>query len=82
MLRHGRLRLSRERHPRLAGAYLYADFCCGRVWALRYDGTRVTEQAKVADTGLSISSFGEDTAGEMYVLAFDGVGVYLVTATR
>ena len=67
--------------PALQGAYLYADFCSGRVWALRYDGTRVTEQTQAADSGLSVSSFGEDAAGELFVLAFDGVGVYRVTAT-
>ncbi|MBM3946158.1 MAG: PQQ-dependent sugar dehydrogenase, partial [SAR202 cluster bacterium] len=68
--------------PALKGAYVYSDFCSGRVWALRYDGSRVTEQAVVAETGLSIASFGEDADGELYVLAFDGVGVYRVREGR
>ena len=61
-----------RRLPTLYGAYLYADFCSGKIWALRHDGTTVTEQMLIADTGLSISSFGEDPSGEVYVLTFEG----------
>ncbi len=61
-----------RRLPTLYGAYLYADFCSGKVWALRHDGAAVTERMLVADTGLSISSFGEDPSGEVYVLTFEG----------
>ena len=64
--------------PWLQGAYVYADFCSGFVWGLRYDGARVTEQALLLDSGLNISSCGEDAAGELYVTAFDGV-VYRIT---
>ena len=61
-----------RRQPTLYGAYLYADFCSGKIWALRHDGAAVTEQMQIADTGLSISSFGEDPSGEVYVLTFEG----------
>ena len=61
-----------RRLPTLYGAYLYADFCSGKIWALRHDGVAVTEQMLIADTGLSISSFGEDASGEVYVLTFEG----------
>ena len=64
--------------PWLQGAYVYGDFCSGFVWGLRYDGARVTEHALLLDSGLNISSFGEDDAGELYVTAFDGV-VYRIT---
>jgi glucose/arabinose dehydrogenase len=67
--------------PALVGAYLYADFCSGRVWALRWDGARVTEHRQVTETGLSIASFAEDLEGELYVLAFDG-NVYRMWAAR
>jgi glucose/arabinose dehydrogenase len=65
------------RLPWLTGAYLYADFCSGRLWALRYQNGRVTEQREIAQTRLSISSFGEDSSGELFILAFDG-RVYLL----
>ena len=62
------------RLPALLGAYLYGDFCSGRIWALRYDGGQVREQLELVETDLSISSFGEDQAGEIYVLDFDPSG--------
>jgi len=61
-----------RRLPDLAGAYLYADFLSGNVWALRWDGTKVTENRKILRTSLLISAFGEDEAGEVYFTAFDG----------
>ena len=62
-----------RRMPSLYGAYLYGDYCSGKIWALRHDGAAVTEHMEIADTGLSISSFGEDASGEVYVLTFEGV---------
>ena len=64
-----------QRLPELQGVYLYADFCSGRIWGLRYDGERVTEQAQLARAEFQVPSFGEDEAGEVYVLGFDG-GIY------
>ena len=55
--------------PSLAGAYVYADYCSGRIWGLRYNGQSVTEQALLADTDLRITSFGEDAEGNLYVLS-------------
>lgn len=60
------------RLPSLTGAYVYGDFCSGRIWALRYDGSQVTEHVEVIDSKLGISSFGEDQAGGLYILSFDG----------
>ena len=61
-----------ERLPTLYGAYVYGDFCSGKIWALRSDGRFVTEEMEIADTDLSISSFGEDASGEIYILTFEG----------
>ena len=60
------------RLPSLYGAYVYGDYCSGNLWALRHDGSRVTEQIRLAETRLRISSFGEDSSGEVYVLSIDG----------
>ena len=68
-----------QRLTALDGVYLYADFCSGRIWGLRYDGEAVTEQAELARAPFEISSFGEDADGEIYVLGFDG-GIYTLTA--
>ena len=61
-----------SRIPQLSGAYIYADFCSGRIWGLRYDGATVTSQALLNDSALQIPSFGVDQQGELYILSFDG----------
>ena len=55
--------------PWLAGAYLFADFCSGRVWALeaRGEGWQMRELAQL---DARIASFGVDAAGEVYLLTF------------
>ena len=61
-----------KRLPQLAGAYLYADYISGNMWALRTDGKIVKSNDKIARTSLLISAFGEDEEGEVYFTAFDG----------
>jgi glucose/arabinose dehydrogenase len=62
------------RIPSLQGAYVYGDYCSGKVWALRYDGAKVTEQREIADTSIQISSFAIDRAGNIYALAHSDSG--------
>ncbi len=52
-------------HPRLVGVYLYGDFCSGRIWGL--DAANPGAPLLLLETGSSLSSFGEDDAGEVYV---------------
>jgi glucose/arabinose dehydrogenase len=61
-----------SRIPGLSGAYLFADFCAGDVMGLRQTGGRVTELADLGLHAENLSSFGEDAAGELYVLSLDG----------
>lgn len=58
-----------DRLPSLYGAYIYADFCSGRIWALRHQDGGVREQIVLADTGHRISAFGQTLDGEVYILA-------------
>jgi glucose/arabinose dehydrogenase len=58
-----------------SGTYVYADYCSGEVFT--WNGTA---QVTVLDTALNISSFGEDEAGELYVVALGG-SVSKITAT-
>ncbi|MGH8481955.1 MAG: PQQ-dependent sugar dehydrogenase [Nevskiaceae bacterium] len=57
--------------PAFIGAYFYADFCTGELWALRRDGAAATSTL-VGEVAGNPSSFGEDLAGELYVTSFDG----------
>lgn len=63
--------------PALCGAYIYADWGSGKIWALRHQGHKVIEQRMLLDTGLSISSFGIDERYEVYVVDHKG-GVYKI----
>ena len=60
------------RLPRLKGAYVYADFATGTVWALRYTGGRVTAHREILSQTQNIASFGEGPDAELYILCFDG----------
>ena len=55
--------------PTLAGSYLFADYCSGRLWALDPAGGAVTE---IARSTRQVSSIGADAAGEVYLLTFGG----------
>ena len=63
--------------PGLAGVYLFADFCSGRVYGLPAEGDAGSGARLLADSGLRVASFGEDGAGEVYVLS-QGGGVWRV----
>ena len=55
--------------PSLLGAYVYGDYCSGRIWGIRYDGGVVTEQALLVNIDLFIASFGQDRDGNLYILS-------------
>lgn len=52
--------------PDLQGIYFYADFCSGRIWGLRNDNGWQSQELLPSDRG--ISSFGEDEAGNVYLV--------------
>lgn len=59
----------------LQGAYVFADFCVGRILALREEGGRVTQRVTYGAQVSSPASFGEDASGALYVMSLSG-GVY------
>lgn len=65
--------------PALAGTYFYSDFCGGWVRSFRYVGGAVTEAGSwdALEPGGGVPSFGEDSAGELYILSASG-GVYRI----
>jgi hypothetical protein len=52
--------------PHLRGFYLYGDYCSGRIWGTSERAGSWTT-AELVDTTFTISAFGEDEAGELYV---------------
>lgn len=60
--------------PAIAGLYFYADYCSGTVWSFRYGSGSISEErswSQLKANG-SITSFGEDGRGELYVTTQSG----------
>jgi glucose/arabinose dehydrogenase len=61
-----------SRRPDLTGAYIYGDYCSGKVWKLRIEGGAVTEDSLLVDAPFSLSAFGIDETGELYLCDYTG----------
>lgn len=57
--------------PELFGAYVFADYCRGRLHALLLDGTDVVGMVDLGVRQVLLSSFVEDADGELYVVGFE-----------
>ena len=62
-----------EANPDLEAVYLFGDYCTGRVWASYRDSNLQWNTNLFMETGFQISSFGQDEAGELYVIDYSGV---------
>ena len=54
----------------LYGKYIFGDFCSGTIWTINKE--QIFEMQELMKTDLNISSFGEDSSGELYVLDYQG----------
>lgn len=60
--------------PELAGAYIYADYETGKIWALwRADG-KVTRHEEIADTAHAIVTFARAEDGELFLVNYGSPG--------
>jgi glucose/arabinose dehydrogenase len=57
-----------QQFPALTGVYFYGDFCSGLMWGLRREANGSWSQAQLLASSQTISSFGQDETGELYVL--------------
>ncbi|MDQ4030642.1 MAG: PQQ-dependent sugar dehydrogenase [Actinomycetota bacterium] len=66
--------------PAARGRYFYGDFCSGTVWSLTLASgkARVRREPFKVD---SLASFGEDVAGELYLVSLEGT-VYRLAGSR
>ena len=63
--------------PEWNGIYLYGDYCTGTVWGLILSNGQWQNQV-MFETGVTITSFGQDESGEVY-FASDNGNVYHLT---
>ena len=69
-----------ERMATMQGRYFYADYCSGQVWSFRFNGSSVSDlvdHSSEFGTVPNITSFGQDGAGEIYVVSANR-GVYRI----
>lgn len=67
----------------LQNKYIYGDFVTGRVWALTYNATNGNANSELLfrANGESISSFGEDEAGELYFSSYGTGKIFKLSET-
>jgi glucose/arabinose dehydrogenase len=58
--------------PAMQGVYLFADYCAGLLRALVASDGRVVQDRILTVRSPAITSFGQDAAGELYVLSDEG----------
>jgi len=63
--------------PGLVGRYVFADYATGKVWGLVADNEK-RDNKLLVNSSLNISSFAEDTDGELYAIGHRGGAVYRI----
>lgn len=67
--------------PALVGTYIYGDYCRGTMWSLRRDLTGKWVSQPFMASGLTLTTFGQSSDGELYVADFNGT-VYKLIAKQ
>jgi glucose/arabinose dehydrogenase len=57
-----------SRLPEFYGIYIFGDYCSGRVWGLLPENGDAWDHTLLFETGASLTSFGEDEDGEIYLV--------------
>jgi glucose/arabinose dehydrogenase len=61
-----------EAIPAAQGRYFYGDYCSGNVWSLALSDGKATGIRRHRFRVAALSSFGEDAAGELYLVSLEG----------
>ena len=56
--------------PSLQGVYLFGDLCSTRIWGIRKNGAAWDNALLADNTALTITTFGEDESGNVYVVNY------------
>jgi glucose/arabinose dehydrogenase len=65
-------------YPEIAGVYFFGDYCSGVMWAVTPNADGSWKSEEVLESGVLISSFGEDEAGELYITDLSSGTIYQV----
>jgi hypothetical protein len=61
------------------GTYILGDFISGTIWGLKQTTSGTWTRSQLLSTQRNISSFGQDAAGEVYVVDYAGNVLRLVS---
>jgi len=67
-----------QTYPALQGIYIYADYATGEIWGLQRDELGDWQNQLQLSTNHSLSSFGEDESGELYLASLYTGNIYQV----
>ncbi len=68
-----------KKYPALNGKYLYADYCSGEIYLTQNNGSSSWGTTLAANKNYSITTFGQDVAGELYLADAKSGTIYRVT---
>lgn len=69
--------------PGLTGKYIYGDYTSGNIWALTSNGKKAVQNELIAKvTPGSLSSFGEDSNNNLYILNYGDGKIYKLAAAQ
>ena len=66
--------------PSLQGLYVFGDLSSGKVFALKETSPGVWTRSLLTNTGKTISSFGRDQSGELYLVDIGTGTVFKITS--
>jgi glucose/arabinose dehydrogenase len=66
-----------QQYPGMQGIYFYGDYCSGKIWGLRRTDSK-WETMLLEGSELTITSFGEDEAGELYLTDYRTGMIYQI----
>jgi hypothetical protein len=66
----------------LSNKYIYGDYATGNVWALTYAGKKAVKNELIANLPGGLSSFGEDSKNNLYLLSYGPGKIYKLVAKK
>ncbi|WP_442498030.1 PQQ-dependent sugar dehydrogenase [Methylobacter sp. sgz302048] len=72
---------SSEEGQLFKGVYVFGDLCSGTIWRISATAAGGVSKSVLFDSGLSITTFGEDENGEIYVADATASKIYRLAST-
>jgi len=69
------------KYPWLAGLYLFAYYCTGLTWSAERNTSGAWEMTERMHVNFQTSSFGQDRAGELYLVGHNNGTIYRLVST-